>query len=95
MNCIERGVGPPLVLVNTGGLSGTNPMTRAWCRALGRPAVARRVVPRLVPAYMRCESELDRQFAERARRRARTQEGAAVAATLWRSPFFTKVTAGA
>src|SRR4051812_39889662 len=74
-----------LVLVNTGGLSGTNPMTRAWCRNLGRPAVARRIVPRLVPAYMRCQSELDRQIADRARCRARTPDGAAVAATLWRS----------
>lgn len=74
-----------LVLVNSGGFTPQNPGTRAFCRALGRPGIARRAIPRLVPRYMKARSESDRAISERARARAKTEQGAAVVAALWRS----------
>jgi pimeloyl-ACP methyl ester carboxylesterase len=74
-----------LVLVDSGGFTRVNLATRTVCAALGRPAVARRVVPRLVPRYMRARSERDRAIAAAAIARARTRSGAAVAASLWAS----------
>lgn len=74
-----------VVLVNAAGFTPVNPMTRTFCRAMGRPAVAARLLPRLVPRYMRPATALDRRIAERAVARARTPEGVRVAADLWRS----------
>jgi pimeloyl-ACP methyl ester carboxylesterase len=74
-----------LVLVNTGGFAPMNALARAYCRTLGTPAVARRVLPAFVPRYMRARSDNDREVAARVRARARTQEGAEVAAAMWRS----------
>ncbi|MGZ4759390.1 MAG: alpha/beta fold hydrolase, partial [Acidimicrobiales bacterium] len=74
-----------LVMVNASGFIAQNVVTRRFCRTLGHPAIARRVIPRMVPRYMRAESELDRAIVERAVARARTPEGARIAAGLWAS----------
>lgn len=74
-----------LVLVDNGGFAPANLATRGFCRAMGTPAVARRLLPRFIDAYMQPATELDREIARRAAARARTREGAAVAASMWRS----------
>jgi pimeloyl-ACP methyl ester carboxylesterase len=74
-----------LVLVNSGGFTPRTIASRAFCRLLGTPAVARVVLPRLVPRYMKATNQHDEAVARRAAARARTAEGAAVAASLWRS----------
>lgn len=74
-----------LVLVNTGGFAPMNPVTRAFCRLLGMPSVARRVLPSLVSSYLRPQSDSDRAIQAKVRARTRTADGAATAAALWRS----------
>ncbi len=73
-----------LVLVNTGGFA-ASALTNLYCRAVGTPAVTRLVLPRLIRSYMRSTSDTDREIEKRALARARTPEGAALAAALWRS----------
>ncbi len=74
-----------LVLVNAAGFTPHNAATRAFCRAMGTPAIARRLLPRLVPRYMKPGNDLDRSIATRAVERAKTTEGISLAASLWRS----------
>jgi pimeloyl-ACP methyl ester carboxylesterase len=74
-----------LVLVNTGGFVPMNPLSRACCRALGMPWLARRILPRMVGSYMKARSSEDRAIAARAAALARTDQGAATGAALWRS----------
>lgn len=74
-----------LVLVNSGGFAPPNPLTRWYCRMLGVPAIARQVLPLSVRSYMKVRSVNDQEIADRTRARARTNEGAAVGAALWRS----------
>jgi pimeloyl-ACP methyl ester carboxylesterase len=74
-----------LVLVNTGGLLPMTTVGRVACRALGTPAIGRVLLPRLIPRYMRATNPHDHEVARRAIARARTADGAAVAARLWRS----------
>lgn len=74
-----------LVLVNTGGFVPNNVFTSAFCRLMGRPAITRRVLPRFVPAYMKARTPSDERIVEHAVARARTDEGVATAASLWRS----------
>lgn len=75
-----------LVLVNTGGFIRPTPLTRAVCRILGTPWLARRLLPVLVPRYMRPGSDPDLQrITGRVQGLARTPAGAATAAALWRS----------
>jgi pimeloyl-ACP methyl ester carboxylesterase len=71
-----------LVLVNTAGFSKASKLI---CRMLGVPSVTRMMLPRLVPSYMRPDSARLEDVTTRVRARARTKEGAAVAAALWRS----------
>ena len=73
-----------LVLVNTGGFV-TNPAVRLYCRTLGTPAVMKRVLPRFVRSYMKATSDNDHAVQERVLARARTHEGVALTAALWRS----------
>ena len=73
-----------LVLVNTGGFV-TNPAVRLYCRTLGTPAVMKRVLPRFVRSYMKATSDNDHAVQERVLARARTREGVALTAALWRS----------
>lgn len=42
-----------LVLVNTGGFVPNTAVTKAFCRIMGTEAVARRMLPRFINAYMR------------------------------------------
>ena len=51
-----------LVLVNTGGFTPSTPATRAFCRALGRAALNRRIIPSLVPRYMHARTDNDRSL---------------------------------
>ena len=71
-----------LVLVNTGGF--VRP-SRVIPRVIGIPAVSRVVLPRLVPGYMKPDSEPLRAITSRVQARARTRAGSAVGAALWRS----------
>jgi pimeloyl-ACP methyl ester carboxylesterase len=74
-----------LVLVNTGGFVLNNVFTNAFCRLLGTEAIARRVLPRFIPAYMKAQTPSDEQIVARAAARARTDAGVRTAASLWRS----------
>jgi len=78
----ERAAG--LVLVDTGGFLG-GPLTNAYCRLLGIPAVLRRVLPRFVRSYMHAQSGSDNAILRRVTERARTTDGVELAAALWRS----------
>lgn len=71
-----------LVLVNTGGFV---KVPRLVPRILGIPAVNRVVFPRLVPQYMKPNSDRLRAITRRVQERARSTTGAAVSAALWRS----------
>ena len=73
-----------LILVNTGGFV-ANPVVGAFCRVLGTPSVMKRVLPRSIRSYMKATSDNDHAVEERALARARTPEGVALAAALWRS----------
>jgi len=73
-----------LILVDTGGFLG-GPLTNAYCRVLGIPAVLRRVLPRFVRSYMHAQSESDHAVLQRVTGRARTLDGVELAAALWRS----------
>jgi pimeloyl-ACP methyl ester carboxylesterase len=74
-----------LVLVNAAGFTPNNPANRTFCRAMGTPAITRRLLPRLVPRYMKPGNELDAAITARTVARAKTPDGIAVAASLWRS----------
>lgn len=79
----ERTAG--LVLVNSGGFIPINQFVRAFCRLMGTPAVARRVLPSFIRSYMKARTELDGQIVARTVCRAKTREGTEAAAALWRS----------
>ncbi|MCW2690841.1 MAG: hypothetical protein JWR37_5731 [Mycobacterium sp.] len=74
-----------LVLVNAGGFVPWTWFTSAFCRLMGTPAIARRVLPQFVPAYMKARTPSDRLIVSGAVARARTPAGVATAASLWRS----------
>src|SRR5260370_5885959 len=74
-----------LIRVNTAGCPVQPAASRLGARGLGHPWVSRRLLPRLVPRYMKARNQHDRAIAERVRARARTEDGAPVAACLWRS----------
>lgn len=74
-----------LVLVNTGGFLPQHLPARAFCRMLGTPAIARRVFPRFIHSYMKPRNRHDHEIRDRAIDRAKTKDGAATAASLWRS----------
>jgi pimeloyl-ACP methyl ester carboxylesterase len=74
-----------LVLVNTGGFVPNNLVTKAFCRLLGTPPITRHVLPRLVPVYLKAQTPSDERILRKAVARARTRDGAATAASLWRS----------
>jgi pimeloyl-ACP methyl ester carboxylesterase len=74
-----------LILVNTGGFVPNSRFTGAFCRLMGTPAIARRVLPRFVPLYMKARTPDDERIVKTAAARARTDDGAAIAASLWRS----------
>jgi pimeloyl-ACP methyl ester carboxylesterase len=71
-----------LVLVNSGGFI---KVPRLPARIMGIPAVNRAVIPRLVPRYMKPDSDRLRAITRRVQDRARSRAGAAVSASLWRS----------
>src|SRR5262249_61446395 len=73
-----------LILVNPAGFTAPTVLSRLSCRLLGNPEVGRRLLPLLVPSYMKARNPHDRAIAERVQARARTADGARVAASLWR-----------
>ncbi len=74
-----------LVLVNNGGFIAPNLGTRAFCGVMGTRAGARLLLPTFIKSYMKATSENDFDVALAAIRRARTSEGSAMAASMWRS----------
>jgi pimeloyl-ACP methyl ester carboxylesterase len=73
-----------LILVNTGGFVPLNPLSRSFCRVMSTPAVWR-TAPLFVRGYMKARTDSDREIAERAIARARTDDGVRTATGLWRS----------
>lgn len=74
-----------LTLVNAGGFERHTPFTRAFCATMGRPGVSRRAMAGFARAYLRTRTDADRAVLARVTARARTPEGAATVAALWRS----------
>jgi pimeloyl-ACP methyl ester carboxylesterase len=74
-----------LVLVNTGGFVPNTVFTKMFCRLMGTPAITRRVLPRFVPVYMKARTPNDQRILSKAVATARTADGVATAASLWRS----------
>jgi pimeloyl-ACP methyl ester carboxylesterase len=74
-----------LVLVDNGGFGANNPITRTFCRVMGTPAIAKRIMPRFIKSYMQPKTASDHAIVKRTVARARTPEGTALAASLWRS----------
>jgi len=74
-----------LVLVNTGGFTPHNLFTRFFCAVMGRPPVVKVVFPAFVRAYMRARNPVDVAIVDRVVRRAKSADGAKIAAALWKS----------
>jgi pimeloyl-ACP methyl ester carboxylesterase len=74
-----------LVIVNGSGFIRITPFTRAFCAAMGRPAVVRRLMPQLVRRYMAAQTPADREISARVIARSKTADGARTAAALWKS----------
>lgn len=74
-----------LILVNTGGFTTWNLFNRSFCYLLGFPAVTRLVLPHLIPRYTKAQTLNDTAVCQKAVSRARSLEGASVAAAFWRS----------
>jgi len=73
-----------LVLVDIGGFLGS-PITNAYCRLLGIPAVMRRILPHFVGSYLKAASANDRAVLQRVTERAKTPAGVELTSSLWRS----------
>jgi pimeloyl-ACP methyl ester carboxylesterase len=74
-----------VVLVNTGGFAGHDPVAKALIRTIGTRAIAKRLMPRFIPSYMKPKTANDAAIIERSVGRARTPEGTALVASMWRS----------
>jgi pimeloyl-ACP methyl ester carboxylesterase len=74
-----------LVLVDNGGFGANTPISRTFCRVMGTPAVAKRIQPGFIKSYMQPKTASDHAIVKRTVARARTPEGTALAASLWRS----------
>ncbi|WP_099041934.1 alpha/beta fold hydrolase [Mycobacterium neglectum] len=74
-----------VVLVNTGGFTPHSVFTRVMCAVMGRPVVVRAVFGAFVRAYMQPKTSTDEAIVRRVVGRARTAEGAKIAAALWKS----------
>jgi pimeloyl-ACP methyl ester carboxylesterase len=74
-----------LVLVSTGGFTARTAGSLLACRLLGTPVITRRLLPALVPRYLRPRSQMDGDITRHVRDLARTPAGAGLAAGLWPS----------
>ena len=74
-----------LILVNGSGFTQWTPVTRAFCALMGRSATVKAVFRYSVPLYMQARTERDRDIVARVLARARSEDGVATAAALWRS----------
>ncbi|HZX08965.1 alpha/beta hydrolase [Kribbella sp.] len=74
-----------LVLVDNGGFAGHDPFSRTLFRVIGTPAVAKRLMPYFVRSYMHPQTPSDHAIVDRTVARARTEAGATLAASMWRS----------
>jgi pimeloyl-ACP methyl ester carboxylesterase len=73
-----------LVLVNAGGfIAGT--ISNLYCRTMGMRAVMKLVLPRFIRSYLKATSDNDHAVQQRALARAKTRDGVALTAALWRS----------
>src|SRR5262249_3699375 len=62
-----------------------NPFVRAFCRMIGTPSFIRWGAPLFIRAYMKAQTDSDRQIIERAVAAANTAEGVRGMTGLWRS----------
>lgn len=74
-----------LVLVNSGGFTPHNVLTRSVCRALGFKWLAKKLLPRLVRAYIAPKSEKDQEVAMRVLRFGQEDSRLRMFCALWRS----------
>lgn len=74
-----------LVLVNSGGFTKMNLVSKSFCAAMGTQPINRAIMPLFIRAYMKTQSENDELVAERALAKSRTSEGTQTASDLWRS----------
>lgn len=74
-----------LVLVNSGGFTKMNLVSKSFCAAMGTPLINRAIMPLFIRAYMKTQSDNDKLVADRALAKSRTGEGTQTAADLWRS----------
>ena len=74
-----------VVLINTGGFTPHSVFTRFFCAVMGRPTVIKAIFPAFVRAYMRAKTPADEAVVDRVVARAKTDDGARTAATLWQS----------
>lgn len=72
-----------LVLVDSGGFTRQNPVTRLICRVIGNDRVMRAITPRFTRWYLKTRTPLVEQAIERARTKSRAS--LAVEAAVWRS----------
>jgi pimeloyl-ACP methyl ester carboxylesterase len=74
-----------LVLVAPGGFTRTGPVTRAFCRMMGSPRIAGRLVGPLATAYTRRITPTSRAALHRARAVRRDPQRLALHCAIWRS----------
>ena len=74
-----------LVLVNSGGFTKMNLVSKSFCAAMGTPRINRAIMPLFIRAYMKAQSDSDQRVARSALARARTEAGTKTAAALWKS----------
>ena len=74
-----------LVLVNSGGFTKMNVVSKSFCTAMGTPRINRAIMPLFIRSYMKSQSDSDERVGQRALARARSEQGAQTAAALWKS----------
>lgn len=74
-----------LVLVNSGGFTKMNVVSKSFCAAMGTPRINRAIMPLFIRSYMKSQSDSDQRVARAALTRARTDAGTRTAAALWKS----------
>ncbi|MDH6243258.1 alpha/beta hydrolase [Mycobacterium sp. OTB74] len=74
-----------LILVQSGGFVRRSIISRVYCRAFGSSLVARRLLPHIVPYYMKPMTANDDAVVTQAVRAAKTPTGRAMYSSLWHS----------
>lgn len=74
-----------VVMAQGAGFTPTTAWVRAYCRALARPGMSKRLFPALARAYMRPQSDRDRAIVKRVTAAAKGEAGSATFSAMWRS----------